>query len=113
MLIGALAGGIAGHFATVWLFHQGYYAMILPGALAGLGASIARSRFLNLHLACATLALAAGILTEWHLRPFLADPGLPYFLSHITTLQPVTLLMLAAGTLIGFWIPFSRRRAAK
>jgi hypothetical protein len=113
VLAGALAGGILGHVACVWMAHQGFYAMVLPGGLAGLGAGIFRSRSLTVHIACGVWALVAGLVTEWHLAPFLADGSFGYFLTHVGSLQPVTILMIAAGALIGFWIPFQRGREHK
>jgi hypothetical protein len=110
VLVGALAGAVAGFFATAWLFHQGFYAMMLPGGLAGLCAGIFRSRFLPIHILCGLLALTAGILAEWSLFPFVADASLSYFVVHLAQLKPLTMLMIGAGAAIGFWVPFSRGR---
>ncbi|MCX5644694.1 MAG: hypothetical protein NTZ17_08405 [Phycisphaerae bacterium] len=54
-----------------------------------------------------------GLFTEWRYEPFVADASLGYFVSHVHQLQPITLLMLGAGTLIGFWVPFRRGQAAR
>jgi hypothetical protein len=109
-LLAALLGGIAGHLATAWLAHHGYYAMILPGGLVGFGASIFRPQSRIIPFACAVYALAISLLTEWHLFPFIADRSFSYFLAHIPNLTPVTLLMIAAGTALAFFLPFPYRR---
>ena len=33
-------GGALGHFVFIWILHQGYSALVLPGALVGIGAGI-------------------------------------------------------------------------
>jgi hypothetical protein len=57
---------------------------------------------------CGFLALALALFTEWRFEPFIADAGLGYFLSHVHHLQPLTPVMIAVGTLIGFYVPFGR-----
>ena len=108
-LLGALAGGVLGYFAFFWIANQGYYALILPGGLLGLGAGIVRNRSVLVAIVCGLLATALGIFTEYRFAPFVADDSFPYFLSHLFDLKPVTLLMIAAGGLIGFWVPFQRK----
>jgi heme O synthase-like polyprenyltransferase len=56
------------------------------------------------------LALALGFLAEWQFAPFIKDGSFGYFVLHLHQLKPITLLMIAAGGFIGFWVPFSRRR---
>jgi hypothetical protein len=34
-LAGAVAGGAIGYFTFIWIARQGFYALMLPGALAG------------------------------------------------------------------------------
>ncbi len=106
VLAGAAAGGLLGHFAFLWLVGQGFYAMILPGGLLGLGAGLARHGTLYLAVICGIMALLLGLVTEWRAFPFNADESLPYFLTHIHQLKPLTLIMIGVGAAIGFWIPF-------
>ncbi len=108
-LTAAVAGGVIGYFAFQWLLGYGLYAMILPGGLVGLGAGIGKSKSLVIAVACGLIALAFGIFTRWR---FNVDVSLGYFLTHLSDLSPVTLLMLAVGTFIGFWVPFRRRQDA-
>ena len=53
-------------------------------------------------------ALLLGLFTEWRFFPFKADDSFRYFLRNVHELKPITLLMIAAGTAIGFWVPFRR-----
>jgi hypothetical protein len=39
-LAAAFGGAVAGHFLFLWIARQGFYALALPGALAGLGAAL-------------------------------------------------------------------------
>jgi hypothetical protein len=105
---GALAGGILGYFAFFWIAIQGFYALILPGALLGLGAGIAKNRSVLLAVACGLAAVALGLFTEWRFAPFVKDNSFSYFLIHALELKPLTLLMIGVGGLIGFWVPYRR-----
>jgi hypothetical protein len=82
---------------------QGFYTLILPPALVGLGAGLcARRRSSLLAIICAVAGLALGIFTEWKLAPFIKDNSLGYFLTHFHNLRPVTLIMLAIGTFLSY-----------
>jgi hypothetical protein len=110
VLAGAMAGGLGGYFAFFWIAHQGLYALVLPGGLAGIGASLFKNRSTGVCVICGLLALALGLLSEWRFAPFVKDGSLGYFLSHVHQLKPITLIMITAGTVIGFWLPFNRRQ---
>lgn len=111
-LAGAVIGGALGYFLFFVLVRQGFYALILPGAFVGLGAGIFRNRSLAACIACGILALAIGLFTEWKFAPFIKDPSLGYFLTHVHELRPMTLIMIAVGAGTGFWIPFRRYQDA-
>ena len=65
-LIGALLGAALGHFAFVWIARQGFYALVLPGAAAGLGGGLfVKQRSIPLAVVCGGIALAAGIFSQW------------------------------------------------
>ena len=110
VLIGAVAGGLAGYFGFLWIARQGFYALVLPGGLVGVGASLFANGSTALCIVCGLLALALGVLAEWQFAPFIRDGSLGYFVSHLHHLKPITLIMIAAGAFIGFWAPFSRRQ---
>jgi len=104
----ACVGGVVGHLGFGLLLNQGFYAMVLPGGLAGLAAGIPRSRSLVVPVLCGLLAIVAGLLTEYRFAPFLADGSFKYFLAHTLDLRPLTLLLIGLGGFLGFWVPFRR-----
>jgi hypothetical protein len=108
VLIGAAAGGAAG-YGLFWLARQyGFYAIVLPGAMVGIGAGLARNRSVAMALLCGVLAIGLGLFTEWKSRPFIKDGRIEYFITHIHELTPITLGLIGVGGFIGFWMPFRR-----
>lgn len=102
-LVGAAVGGALGYFAFFWVAQQGFYALLLPPGLLGLGAGlIARRRSTPLALICGVAGLALGLFTEWRFAPFAADNSLPYFLAHLHALKPITLALLALGAFLSY-----------
>jgi hypothetical protein len=110
VFVGAAVGGVVGYYGCFWAAQQGFYAIILPGALFGLGSSFGRTRHLAITVICGLAALALGFFTEWRLEPFLADSSFKYFITHLSDLRPLTLIIIALGGAIGFWMPFRRSR---
>ena len=39
-LVGAIIGGVLGFYTFGWLFEHGFYGLMIPGALLGLGCSL-------------------------------------------------------------------------
>ena len=113
VLAGAVVGGVLGYNAFFWILSQGLYGLVLPGGLLGLGAGIGKNRSMALAVACGLAATMLGLFTEWKAYPFDADDSLSYFLRHVADLQPWTLLMVALGGAIGFWVPFRRIEKAQ
>ena len=112
VLLGAILGGALGYAAFFWVASQGFYGIVLPGGLLGCGAGAFKPRSRYLSVICGLLALGLGLLTEWRFAPFVADASLPYFLAHVHQLKPITLLMIAVGAAIGFWVPYRRSKDA-
>jgi hypothetical protein len=112
VLAGAALGGTLGFFAFKWLLDQGFYGLVVPGGLLGLGAGFGRTRSVPLAVACGIAALLLGFYAEWKFRPFVADESLGYFVTHIHELKPLTLLMAGLGGFLGFWIPFRNQPAS-
>lgn len=103
--IGALVGGTLGYYTFALLLRQGFYGMMIPGALLGLGCSLgARRPSPARGAACGVAALALGLFAEWRLRPFNADPSLRYFLAHLGDLTGLAMLMIAAGAGFAYWL---------
>jgi hypothetical protein len=103
-LIGAVIGGAFGYLGFFWIARQGFYALILPGTLMGLGCGLlSRRKMLVLGIVCAVGALALGVFAEWRFAPFIADRGFGYFLTHLHQLRPVTLILIGLGGVLGFW----------
>lgn len=109
---GAALGGAVGYFAFMWAAHQGFYCLVLPGGLLGLGAGISKKHSNVIAFVCGFLGLALGLFSEWRRAPFIADESLGYFLSHVHQLTPVTLIMIVAGTVLAGWVPYHHRPAA-
>ena len=102
-LLGAAVGGCLGYFAFFWIARQGFYALVLPPALLGLGAGLcARRRSVCLAVICGVAGLALGLFTEWRFAPFVANDSLAYFITHIHTLKPITMIMLGLGVFLSY-----------
>jgi hypothetical protein len=102
-LLGAAAGGCLGYFIFFWIARQGLYALLIPPTSLGLVAGLcARNRSSILALICGIAGLALALFTEWRFAPFIADASLGYFITHLHQLKPLTLIMLALGTVISY-----------
>jgi len=107
--VGAVAGGALGYLLFFAIARHGFYAMVLPGALAGLccGALSGR-KSVPLGILCGILGLAAGVLTEWRFAPFVKDHRLSFFLAHLHQLNRVSQIMIALGGGFAFWFGLGR-----
>lgn len=104
-ILGAVIGGAIGYFVFRLLAKNGFYGMMIPGALLGLGASLAaRARNQTLGIFCAIAALALSIFAEWSLFPFVKDASLSYFIAHVHTLPVIKLIMMAVGIGLAYWL---------
>ena len=104
-LLGAALGGYLGSMVVYWVRQQGFYAPVIPGALAGLLCgylSIDPSRIRG--VLCGLIALASCLLTEWtYFLPPVETDGFLNFLAHFHQQPPLTLIMIGLGTFFGFW----------
>ncbi len=104
-LVGAILGGVLGFYTFGWLLQQGFYGLMIPGALLGLGCGIAAGQpSLARGIACGVAAVTLAIYTQWHYWEFKEDDRFAYFITHLTSLSPVTLLMIAVGGVVAFWL---------
>ncbi len=106
--MGAAIGGLVGYLVFKLLISQGFYGLMLPGGLLGMGAGVVKAPTKVVSVVCGILALALGVLAEWSVLPFKTDGSLLYFVMHLHELQYVTLIMITIGAVVGFWIPFRR-----
>ena len=111
-IIGGVVGALVGWLIFAWLLGFGMYAMILPGALVGLGVGIgSRSFSVGLGVFAALAAIALGVFLEWKYLPFVADESLSYFLKNVLQINPIHLLMIVAGGVAGYWFGQGRESA--
>jgi hypothetical protein len=104
-VVGAIAGGALGYYTFGWIYHHGFYGMMIPGALVGLGCGLlAPNRSQLRGILCAVAGLAVSLFTEWKFRPFRADGSLGFFLKNIPSLEPLALIMMVAGAFFAYWL---------
>ncbi|MDR3633981.1 MAG: hypothetical protein P4L84_09260 [Isosphaeraceae bacterium] len=104
-IVGAILGGVVGYFAFIWLVQQGFYGLMLPGALVGLGCGLfARRRSVVRGVTCALAGLALELFAEWKTFPFAQDESFGFMLSHFHEKAPIKIIMLLAGALLAFWL---------
>jgi hypothetical protein len=112
-IVGAVAGAVIGHFAFLWIARQGFYAIMLPGVLIGMGCgALSKRRSIGLGIFCGLLSLAVGIFTEWRFAPFIKDKSFGFFLSHLHKLPHLTIILIAVGAVFGFWSGMGRKYGA-
>jgi len=112
-MVGGLAGGVLGYYAFIFLARQGLYAMMLPGTLLGLGCGLLSGVRSNaLGILCGLCALLLGVFTQWRFAPFIDDNSFAYFITHVTDLRSMTLVMIAAGGLLAYWLGKGREGRA-
>lgn len=104
-LIGAIIGGVLGFYTFGWLWHYGFYGMAIPGAFVGLGCGLlAQHRSLARGIVCGAGAFLLSIYTESRYYALPGEDSFIYMVSHFYKLSPVTLLMIAIGSAIAFWV---------
>jgi hypothetical protein len=75
----------------------------------GFGAGLcARRRSVSLAVVCGIAGLALGLFTEWRFAPFVANDSLAYFITHIHTLRPITMIMLGLGAFFSYVLALGR-----
>jgi hypothetical protein len=103
-LFGAILGGALGWLAVGYLVGQGFYGMILPGGLLGIGCGVlAQHRSTARGIACGLAGLLLSLYTEWHYFPFAKDGSLSFFVSHLQWLPPWKWAMHGVGAVLAFW----------
>jgi hypothetical protein len=104
-LIGAIVGGVLGFYTFKWLEGHGFYGLAIPGAFLGLGCGLlSQHSSIPRGILCGVAALVLSLYAEWTFQTFVVDNSFSYMVTHLTDKSPVTLLMLAIGTIIAFWV---------
>jgi hypothetical protein len=106
-VIGALVGGAVGFIVFVWLARQGLYALVLPGAMVGLGCAVLLQRSSNLAgILCGLAAVPLCLFCQWKILPFRDDPSLAYFVTHLHELDrpTVTWIMVGISAAFAYWL---------
>lgn len=112
-VVGAVAGACLGYLLFRVLARQGFYAIVLPGALTGMGCgSLSGRRSIALGIGSAILGILAGILTEWRFAPFIQGRSLAFFMSHLHQLRQITQILILLGGAAAYWFGQGRRGGA-
>jgi hypothetical protein len=102
-IVGAVVGGVVGYYLFRWIWHQGFYALIIPPALLGLAAGYGIGRRSQLFaVICGVAGFGLALFTEWKFYPFNADKSFLYFVTHFYLMKRVPLAMVAIGTFISY-----------
>jgi hypothetical protein len=104
-LVGAVVGGVLGYYIFLWIVDQGFYGLMIPGALLGLGCGLLSQHPSHLRGGlCAVAAIFLGMYAEWHFRWFKADESFGYLVTHFHQKQYLTLIMLVLGAFFAYWL---------
>ena len=108
-VVGAIVGGVLGSVLFYFALRKGFYAIVLPGALAGIfcGGFMGR-RSVAMGIVCGLISAAFTLWLEWHFFPFIADSSFGFFLTPLHQLKPATLLLIALGIGMGGWFGMGR-----
>jgi hypothetical protein len=104
-LAGAVVGGALGYYLFLWIVDQGFYGLMIPGALLGLGCGLLSRHVSTVRGAlCAVAAIFLGMFAEWHFRWFTADESFGYLITHFYQKRYLTQIMLVLGAVFAFWL---------
>jgi|SRR5437667_3090447 len=102
--IGAVLGGVLGHYAFRWIYSQGFYAPVVPGGLLGLGcAALSGQKSIIRGLLCGVAGIGLGLFSRWTIDAGPHADSFQDFAAHFYELSPITLALIALGGLIAYW----------
>lgn len=111
-ILGAVVGAILGYLGFYMLWQLDLYAMVVPGALIGLGCGAqAGGKSAALGLVAGVFGLLFSLFIEWHFFPFSEDNSLGFFARNVMELPSNTKVFIAAGTFAAFWFGRGRERS--
>jgi hypothetical protein len=100
-ITGIVAGAGSGLLIFKWLLSQGFYGLAIPGAMLGIGFSMAvRRRHWSLAISSAALAFFWGLYCQWSAFDRRAD--LSEFVSNLPQMSLWTWAMLLVGSAVAF-----------
>jgi len=103
--IGAVIGGALGYYIFKWIVSQGFYGLMIPGALLGLGCSLLSQHRSHIRgIVCGLAGLVLGLYSEWRFWPMVDDGSFTYFVSHVADLKPITQGMIILGAFFAYWL---------
>ena len=103
--IGAVTGGVLGYYTFMWIVDQGFYGLMIPGALLGLGCGLLSQHASHIRgVACAAAGCVLGLYSEWKFAPFKADSSFAYLVTHAAELRPLTQIMIVVGAFFAYWL---------
>ena len=112
-LVGAFIGAALGYSLVFIIARQGFYAIVLPGALLGLGCgALSGRRSVVLGIVCGVLSLAVSVYTQWRLAPFIKDESFSFYLAHLLDVNRLTQILILIGTAFAFWFGMGREGGA-
>jgi Ca2+/Na+ antiporter len=100
---GAVLGAVIGSAIFLALLKIGLYALIVPGALTGMGGAwLSRIYSPVVGVICLVIGAVVTILCEWYKFPFIADDSFIYFVTHLHQLKAMALLLGGIGIVVAF-----------
>ncbi len=107
--LGAVIGAGVGVGVAKMAAGAGFYAVIVVGVMAGVGAMVfSKKGGVGVGVLVGVVAICASLWAEWYCFPFLADGSLGYFVAHVGDLKPFSLLLHGVGAVAGGWIAARR-----
>ncbi|QEH36461.1 hypothetical protein OJF2_50250 [Aquisphaera giovannonii] len=104
-LVGALVGGTAGYYTFHWILDHGFYGLMIPGAMLGLGCgALSRHPSQTRGVLCGIAGLILGLFAEWTYSWFKADSSFAYMIAHLHEKETLTLIMLGLGAFFAYWL---------
>ena len=100
-VLGGITGGVVGGFICRFLADQGLYAVVIPGALVGLGFGLAAKKgHIVFGLVSGIMGLLAGLMTQWLV--YSNEPSFFKLVAELKDYHVMTFILLGLGTLLAF-----------
>jgi hypothetical protein len=109
-IVGALLGAAVGYVAFFTLLNRaGLYAMVLPGALIGIGRVMgSKTKSIPLGIVCGVAAVVLSLYLEWRVTPLPEGATFIEFLQRLPDRPFRSQASLIAGPLMALWFGLGR-----